>query len=176
VGRDAQPYSGESVENRLLKEATLVRTMTDGVSGPWSVRITQEEANAWLRERLPAWIAHGALDTPLARQCKNPRLAFRPGNVIAGMQRGKAVLSGALSPKIREGCVWIEVRSLHFGSLPMPQRVLSRFADDATVLKGQRSAAKARIELDDGRVIEVLGIDVGTGWVELRARTRLKGR
>lgn len=164
---------------------------------PWTITVTSEQANAWLNTRLPQWIdgRDDAIEWP--REFSELQVDFADGLVRVGVFAQAAgasqYFSASFVPTIRDGALWLEVRTLALGRLGLPAGwFISALADDPKyvsteirrdartqrlldALAGERSLTDDPcIPLSDGRCVRLLGVRVLPGAIELRCRTEVQ--
>lgn len=84
----------QSVENRLVSEFNAVR---EGETAEWSVSLTEAEANAWLAERLPKWLANQEIESEMLELVEEVRLFLEDGRI----RIGAALRDGPESEQVR---------------------------------------------------------------------------
>jgi len=192
----------ESLENAALAQASLVRpggataTVETWFSEPWSVAISEADANAWLESRLPQWIANRHHDAAWSKQFADVRLRFDDGRIDVAARvttdSGSRIVGVTLRPRIEDdGSLWTPASTLFAGRAALPTGPVMRglrgrveSALPASVkgmpeldgafrtLLDEQAAAKAPIlRIDGGRRVRLLGIRVREGRVELTCRT-----
>lgn len=192
----------EAFENAVVTQLSNMRprravepgeTTTRWESEPWSVSVSQHDANAWVAARLPRWLRHQHGEGAWPEELRDVQIAFREGEVeiagriVEGTQR--QVLGATLRPRIEpKGDLWAPASRFTLGRLPVPAGwVISESAADLVpgdvlrhpesrrvlaVLRGEIPAFEnAVVRLDDGRHVRLLGIRSRDGRVELTFRT-----
>ncbi len=141
----------ESLEAAAMAQASLVRpgATTDGRwrSEPWSVSLSEADANAWLGERLPRWVESRGDEVRWPRPVRAVRVAFHEdsiwlgalvldaaadGNAAASIGPARdpqdqpaSVLSVALTPRMDDaGQLWLAAGSVGVGRLTLPPGTL----------------------------------------------------
>ena len=166
-------------EQNFASEVTRVRPD----QAPWGVRIREEDLDAWLWTRLPAWIAHSAGTTAFGAE---PLLQARitPDRVM--LSTDSFVV--AFDPRVVEQRV--EIRSSSgsaIGRLPLPTVMFDRLVrsmplvefggstfdgNDGGLTRGPEAwDLPNRFDLHDGRRIELLEIQLDQGEAVLVFRT-----
>src|SRR6185503_15351844 len=74
----------------------------DSEPGTWSIRMTEEEANAWLAARLPAWVANQSDEFTWPRDLSPPQVRLENGRATVRVTLGQGgkgeVLSTTVTP------------------------------------------------------------------------------
>jgi hypothetical protein len=159
-----------------------------GASEPWTVRLTDDEINAWLSVRLGSWLASrsdvSAADIPLVQ------VAAAADGLRIGIGLGRSrVLSAVLAPEIAaDGSLRVRAGDCAIGELAVPLSWIGRIARqvqagasgtgdfdaDALLeaLAGRRAAAADPVlTLSDGRRVRLLGLRLGEGELLVTCRT-----
>lgn len=177
----------DRVEYRLLEETRKIRDEED----PWTLRIRQEQINAWLSARLPAWIAHeqnttwpDQLGTPQVRIDENRMLLALP----IGPPDSRRVVVAQIDPKItKTQGLTLKLTAVRFGRLSVPGNpvavmidTIKRFGGDqvdeaaldsiSDLLSGRRGIDPV-LNLQDGRRVEIMSLSCRDGMVDLTSRT-----
>jgi hypothetical protein len=181
-GRDAA--AAEQLENAVISQLSLARPGEGGGEGyrsePWTVSVSQEDANAWLMTRLKPWAASRGIDLPAGLDAAQVELG--PGVVRAAARvrlggRGRFLVA-VLSPEVNgEGRLRLLPRRLGIGALVGPA-ALGQSAAGALLPEGASSlltnagaALEPVIRLSDGRRVRLLELAVRSGRLELTCRT-----
>ncbi len=177
----------DRVEYRLAEEAHMVRPADDS----WRLRITDEQVNAWLAVRLPAWIAH-AQNVEWPPQLGTPQVHFAEGAIHVGLDYDddgrRRYLVATLQPRVLDGQLALVLQGVAFGRLTIPGAsvrtlietyrdvVPERFLEDPSVkriidLLVDEQRIDPVVSLSDGRRVRLVEIRAGEGDVVLRCRT-----
>ncbi len=188
----------ERVENALTSE--LSRADREGVSDDghwqseiWEIRLSAEEANAWLNARLPRWAENRLEDFQWPADVRSIQVAFEPGAVRLGasvvLDERERVLSAELMPRVADdGSVWLDVGWMYVGRLPVPAGLLLQtelfdlappsVADDpglarlAEALAGKHAIVREPIiALGDGRRVRITSMELRDAELVLTCRT-----
>jgi hypothetical protein len=159
----ASVAQAEALEAAALAQASLVRpgarTGARWQSEPWSISLSEADANAWLGERLPRWVQSRADEDGRRgwpEGVRHVRVVFREGAVwLAALVREQegnepadTVLSVAVGPTVdASGKLWVEARSVGVGRLTLPPMVLSPARDDPARAPMLPSAIASRPEI-----------------------------
>lgn len=169
--------TGERLESAVIEQFTRVRPEEEPT---WAIACRDEAANAWLATRLPRWIEHLGAADPGALQ-----LRFLPGAIEIGVSRpGAPFASARLAPTVIDGALRLQVVGGGVASLRMPGSAAALIAERLTIVEDGADAewvaaarsllagesVPARVDLGDGRLVEVVDVEVLPG--ELRARLR----
>jgi len=151
-------------------------------SGPWQVDFSERDANAWLAERLPRWLANRDVEWPGG--VSTPRVHFDRERITLGVALGEARGARVASLSFRvligeSGEVRLDGAQARIGMVAMPALpgegtvrglVESLGLDDATApsgepigveivraLRGERPVVDdAALTLEDGRRVRLL--------------------
>lgn len=171
-------------------------------STPWTLRLSDAEANAWLNTRLPRWAENRLENFRWPTEIAELQVSFAPGSIRVGgaLRSLDRIISAGLTPSVREdGSVWLASRWMHVGRLPVPATwVLGRLqhaqagaqtkgqppshahgdalAQIALTLAGDRPVLREPIvRLADGRRVRILSIELGEGTLTLTCQTEFGG-
>jgi hypothetical protein len=169
----------ETFEQNFASELTRVRPDQE----PWGVRIREDDLNAWLWTRLPAWIAHARGASAFGAE---PMLQVR-------VNRDRIMLSTdsvavAFEPRVLDEQVQIRSTSgSTIGRLPLPQFMFDQLIESIplfdlgdSLLDGEHGGLlrkpdawvlPTRFGLHDGRRLELLEIQLDEGEAVLVFRT-----
>ncbi len=182
----------DRVEYRLAEEAHRIRPGDDS----WRLRITEDQVNAWLSSRLPAWLAH-AQDLQWPPQLGTPQVHFVDGAVHVGLDYSddgrRRYLVATLQPRVVAGRLALVLHGVAFGRLAVPggsvrtlietyrDVVPERFLQDPSVqriidLLIDEQRIDPVVTLSDGRRVRLLEIRPRRGDVILRCRTETADR
>lgn len=164
------PRLAEEVERGV--GTALHRGRPDGQA--WTVAITQDEANAWIVDRLPRWLANQGVRN--AEKLPEIRVAFQGETILVGLKpRGQERMATLeVSPRVEEGELWTPATGLSVGRVPLPAGFLRERgldyvpepyrSDDGAILAASTLAgdvpAPSTVELADGRIVRVVEIRV----------------
>lgn len=122
--------AANAVENGAVDLLSLVRPSVERSPGvltsePWTVRLTPEDANAWLAVRLPMWIRNQSDNFRWPSQVAQLQVDFRADDVVLGVRaRSHGVeryLWVSLDPTIdADGALWLRATWVHVGRLSLP--------------------------------------------------------
>ncbi len=157
---------------------------------PWRVDFSERDANAWLADRLPRWLANQDLEWPGA--LSTPRVRFERDRVTIGvalLHSGGRVASVSFALRVRDdGAVVLKHARAQIGmaSLPaLPGRgavtdlLRSAGHDEDTLeatllsaLRGERALVDdASLLLEDGRRVRLLDLSPQDGRLRLTLTT-----
>lgn len=162
---------------------------------PWTVSITQHDANAWLTHRLHPWLESRGIawaedqQTPAAGP-PVPRVRFEQGVVRLAVQAGGRVVGLASKPAVEHGAIVLRDTVLLLGTIELKggmgtlaaRRVWGRLLADlapherdslVAALTGQGGAVVRDpvLDLDDGRSVRLIAIEVREGELRLTCAT-----
>lgn len=126
----------ERVENAVVSE--IHRGRVEGQE--WSVALSPDQANAWIADRLPKWLAHAAgepVGTP------EVRVWFERGVVLVAARLGdeQRIVTATLNPWVDEsGALWARLDGVAIGRLSAPGAGAAAWA-------GERLAALAPADM-----------------------------
>ncbi|MBS0190861.1 MAG: hypothetical protein U0573_03075 [Phycisphaerales bacterium] len=169
--------TAQRLENRLITEAFRFRgAVHDGHTGePWTVRITESEAAAWLAVKLPEWLKNR--DVRLPQGISDLRAHFGSDRAWAGAMLDGCVFS--LSARFDTSAGSLSLSSVWGGigrlSLPLALggwRLAGANAlvpeDQARILTGRAPLLPGgTIRLEDGRRVRVLAVRLSEGLMEV---------
>ncbi|MCH2144653.1 MAG: hypothetical protein MK082_05845 [Phycisphaerales bacterium] len=151
---------------------------------PWAIRLREEDLNAWLWVRLPAWVAHlGGTDaygtTPMFQARVEPGRVVITTDTVAIAFRSELVdgdlrIMPATGSSMGRLPVPSRMVELLMGSIELPTigDVLLPGGDGATYgLEDGELVVPARHRLGDDRVVELLEVQIDEGEVVLVMRT-----
>jgi hypothetical protein len=178
---------GETLENAAAAQLTAVRPDADGapgkyVSAPWSVAVTQEDANAWLATRLEDWLRSRGASLPYGLLA--PSVSFSEDGLLfcapVETPAGVTVVSLPIMLTLgTDGGLDISFGTAWAGLLPVPGASAVVLTTMRTALKqditheGLRIATPI-ISVDDGRHVRLTGVRAGSGRIELTFQTEEK--
>ena len=155
---------GESLERRLLAGLTGVSTAANSVEaldvadqGPRVVRISVDEVNAWLDQRLKGWLGNQGHKLP--KEVKEPMIAIEDDNlVIAFRYQTKGfdqIVSGFFGIRILEdGQAKVERRGISGGKLPLPAETITQQLSHSDKPSSQTAQAAKLLEAIDGKAFD----------------------
>lgn len=182
----------QRLENRIITEAYRFRgapaTGPDGVrrtGGDWSLRVSEEEATAWLTVRFSEWLANR--DPPV-------RIPPSVGDLRAHFANGRAWIAGRVDESVYSissgvrvsdsgvrlsgvragvGSLWWPVS---WGGLNLVGLVNGETGSAAVrnILAGREAlVAGGTVRLEDGRRVRILRVTIESGEVEVGCRTEV---
>lgn len=192
----------ESLENAALAQASLVRSLDplapSGVwfSEPWSVAISESDANAWLATRLPRWLENRYPGAAWATPLSEVRVRFRDSCVDVGARfkasSASRIAGATLHPRMnQDGSLWAPASTVFAGRAGFPasavlkglrgrvNSVLPKGVQELpeldalllTLLGEHAAAEKPMLRVDHGRRVRLLDIRVCEDRIELTCRT-----
>lgn len=194
----------QAVENGLFNHMTAVRprgkdAADHWVSEPWSVSIDAADANAWIAERLPGWLANRKVPVAWPREVREVQVEFAPGVIRVGTRIGThrdQYVTLDLRPEIAaDGSLWLRAEGVGIGDLPVPAGLAMGWVrDSGREMFGEAGAAvgvvgvvdalegghalvnDAVVRIDGGRRVRLLAVVPREGRVEIVCRTEGKKR
>ncbi len=160
---------GARVERAIVSETHRAREPDE----TWVMAITEEQANAWLRDRLPKWASNRGVR---GADAASVRVRFDQNAVVIGVQEVKdgRVFSARFAPRLhKDGSLWTTLLGIRAGRMPAPSRwaidALGRVntaqgVPPASALRGREPALdRTEFRLDDGRVLRPRELRVEPG-------------
>ncbi len=166
---------------------------TDGswASREWTLVLTSEQASSWLSVRLPRWLENQGGKFTWPEEIRALQVDFTPGMLRVGVRvlldDTERTVWGELTPTARsDGSLWVQVRWLHVGCLPLPAGPAlehlawlgsvpvrsSELARVLDVLVGRAPLVREPVvDLSDGRQVRIVAIELRDGVLELTLRT-----
>jgi hypothetical protein len=176
----------ETVENRMVEQAQKVRPRAE----QWSLRIRENQVNAWLATRLPKWIANqGEAEWSANRGALQVR--FEPGaiSLAAPIERGSSsrTLVARVQPTLESTGLRLNLDRVALGRIALPGEPLANLLrivepmlpasfdfDRAralmNVLDGT-TLVEPEINLADGRRVRLMALRIDEGVLEFTAQT-----
>jgi len=197
-----------TVENAVVTEMNLVRP-TDPAYKPspddpawtsarWGVVLDAGDANAWLNNRFPQWLANQSDGFGWPEELPEVQVDFDDGQIRLGVRveaNGKSRFFWAtLVPDFdADGSLWMRARWVHLGRLPVPaswvlgsaRNHVDRYIPTEILglpethllidaISGMNPAAESpAVRIPDGRRVLLLSIDPYRGRLRLTCRTEL---
>lgn len=180
----------QRLENRIITEAYRFRG--GPVSGPdgvrrtgedWRLRVSEEEATAWLTVRFPEWLAN-----------RDPPVRMPPGvgDLRAHFANGRAWIAGrvdenvySISSGVRVSDAGVRLAGVRAGIGSLWWPVSWGGLKLVGLVNGESGSAEAQrllggggsliaggaIRLEDGRRVRILEVTIGAGALEVGCRT-----
>ena len=169
-------------------------------SDPWSVAMSEQQANAWLASRLPEWVENSGELTGWPDEVTDLQVDFDAPYLRIGVRvidkDGRArVLSATLRPELRgDGSLWLEADWVHVGRLSIPADWVLGEAEaraDELLPAGLRDLPESRAffrrlageapvverplwRLPDGRQVRLIALQAGHDKLIVTCRTELR--
>jgi hypothetical protein len=176
----------DRVEYRLVQEAQQVRPVDDS----WTLRIREEQINAWLSARLKKWIERER-GSSWPDQLGTPQVRIEQDglNVAIPLMSGESsrFIVARINPEMDSGRLRVRLSSVALGRLSIPGAPLAilvnalgealpallpeRKSADALDWLGSGEAIDPVFDLADDRRIRLIGVQLADGWIDLTART-----
>jgi hypothetical protein len=194
-----------ALENAVINQAHAARPGNRAepsrpwLSEPWTVSLSQHDANSWLAASLPRWLANQQPPVRMPDELTGLQLRFTTGgiSVAARVQNGSQshIIAASFEPELRaDGSLWMPASWISIGRLPVPAswilgriadqsrqanssipESLLRLADSSTIidsLQGRIPIVQTpEVRLADGRRVRLLKIEPREGEVWLTMQT-----
>ncbi len=180
------------VEKRLAQETHRKRD----AGAAWTIRLREQQLNAWLATRLRPWVAHHGsngdepIDWPPAVGPPQVRLSEEGVSVAVEMATGgrSRFVEAHATPSLSGGSLHLNLKGTRLGRVPVPRkpvgqvlRLLGTVTPAAFVehpmLKHLVQIADGREPIDptltlaDGRTVRLTAIRCGKGFLDLTLET-----
>jgi hypothetical protein len=180
----------QRLENRIITEAYRFRGgVIAGEKGvrqtgeDWRVRVTEEEATAWLRAKLPEWLAN--LDPPakLPSGINDLQAHFASGRAWIAWRMEESVYTLSVGVRADESGIWLVGVRAGIGTLSLPASWggfglagawgRTEVGENNWKIANGRAPllAASTVRLEDGRRVRVIGARFVPGAVEIDCRT-----
>ena len=187
----------DDTEYQLLEQTQKMRADDES----WTLRLSQEQLNAWLATRLTQWIEHDA-SMQWPQQIGTPQVLIDPdgvrvavpvtiggrGNAAGGEPGVTRTIVATLAPSIAEdGRLSLALKSIALGKVWVPGSPLTRLADalreaapdfldhpqvqQAIDILAGRQTLPAEYDLGDGRRVRLKDVRLTDGAIEVTAST-----
>jgi len=192
------------VENSVQTEVFQNRAShrEDGLlrSDPWSIRLSAEEASAWLAVRLPMWMANQKEKFRWPRELEEVQVDFAEGTLTFGARldaaRGARVLTATVWPHLDEqGRLFLPAKRVNVGRLAVPASWVLEHARGAAArcipanlrdlpetealvraFEGDHALIETAVfKLGDGRRVRVLSFSLDGGMLQITCQTERPG-
>ncbi len=166
----------ERVENAITTQLTAVRDPSDP---SWSVKISDEQANAWLSVRL-----RDSIITHMGRDAWDDRVRrvlvrFDDSGILIGARiahkGGSSIVSARVNLSIDEhGELWARIGSVRIGSTRVPAWALTLLGE-GDVRIGRMRLGPGALELGDSRTARLLALRTRDQWIDVVIETAPDG-
>lgn len=190
--------TGQSLENSITSRLSQVRpgATAEARRAPWTITLTQDEANAWLNTRLSAWAQSVAEMKAWPRELAEVQAHFDGARIDLAFRvvfdSAERIVTARVAPRIDDtGALWMEAESFAVGRLPLPRSWVLGTVDEGSSIglprsvrqtpQAQRVARalageepimpRAEIKLPDGRRVEIIGLEARDGQLVVTCRT-----
>jgi hypothetical protein len=173
------------VEFRVTEEAFKIRPEDE----PWTLRVREEQINAWLAARLPVWFTDQT-EEPWPDEIGTAQVHLVPTGVALALPIGPAeyrrVVVATVVPSIHRDGLRLQLRELSVGRIAVPgdpvQGLLDFVGEQVPqedqgmwmgvvdLITGKRSIPPV-LELSDGRQVELTSLECLRGAVDLTSTT-----
>ncbi len=187
----------QRVENRVITEAYRFRGEPREGSGqgpratgePWTIRISENDATAWLAVKLAEWLANRDPPVRLPADISELQAHFDAGRAYVGASvgaRGEGrVVSVSAGVRIEGGNAWLVGTRAGVGRLSLPVSIggWELLGGDGmgkaerngilSVATGRAPLLKSGLKLEDGRFVRVLGVRLEDGEMAVECVTEV---
>lgn len=162
----------ERVENAITTQLTGVRNPDDP---SWSVKLSDEQANAWLsvrlRETIITHMGHGAWDDRVERVL----VRFEEAGILIGVRihhrGGSSIVSARVRLRIDEhGDLWANISAIRLGETRVPSWAINLLGE-GDVRIGHMRLGPGALELGDGRAARLLAVRTRDQWMDVALET-----
>ncbi|NNF44824.1 MAG: hypothetical protein HKO59_02285 [Phycisphaerales bacterium] len=176
----------EQVEYGIVEEFHRIRS-----DDAWTLRVRDDQVNAWLATRMPEWVAHEqTIQWP--EEFGTPQLRFTPAGIDLAVDvhvgDGTQVLVTRLTPRFERGRLLLDIDKVGLGRLNLPGAVATKTLDLIEQIApggvidpaathgllgvlGGNGTVDASIALPDGRRVQLIDMLARDGAVDLTSRT-----
>jgi hypothetical protein len=174
----------DRVEYGLIQQAQKVREPQEET---WTLRIRQDQINAWLATRLRKWIEHEGGSWPA--RLGTPQVEIDGGALSIAVpvlhNSSPRFIVARILPEIENQRLQLKLDRVALGRISLPGEPVAnllKLIGDASprdtpqienILGAleQRDAIDPRFRLSDGRRIELLKLRLGDGLIDITAKT-----
>jgi hypothetical protein len=187
---DPQAQAVNELAERVEYNTTVQMQKIRNAGESWTVRLEQDQINAWLAARLPEWIAHESGDWP--EEFGIPQIRIDEAGVDLAIEIGaggrSGVLVSRLAPQIVDGRLRLNLEEAGVGRLTVSgepaQKLIDAFerlapggavGEDTVrqlldVLSGEEGLPSL-LDLSDGRRVELTALTLGQEMIDIACRT-----
>jgi hypothetical protein len=157
---------------------------------PWTLRLRENQVNAWLSARLPRWAANRA-DAGWPDDVDVPQVRFRAEGIDVAVRvrhmAGEQILSVRLQPSVDAEGLRLDLERVAVGKLPLPGEPITTLVQQLSRLGlGEAHAGlvdewagrlqghvpiEPIFDLADDRRVRIQGLDLREGWLDLTCET-----
>lgn len=180
----------EQFEYKLIEQTHKIRPKSE----PWAIRIYDEHINAWLADRLSAWLTHDQ-DLSWPENMSLPQVRLSKDKITVAVQitdeSRSRVVSLELEPQMIDDALLLRIEGISLGRLSLPGKPVGQvvswlndaapegYFDDLRVrqmldLLLEGSAIEPIFSLSDGRKIRLVSIACEEGAIVLQCLTTME--
>ena len=139
------PEQLQQVRDDLVRTGDGFTERVANSGAPFEYRVTQDQINRWLAARAEIWPAAREWLPP---ELSNPFVVIRPDGLRVAVtwrsQQVRTVLSALVGLQADEAGIHVRLKSLHCGSLPVPQAIVQEELKSIRLWKpGSRARGQA---------------------------------
>lgn len=162
----------ERIENAITTQLTAVRDADDP---RWNAKISDEQANAWVRVRLRDTIVTHMGSDAWDDRVEQMLMRFDDDGITIGARvrhsSGTSIVSAGVVLELdAQGELWAHVRSIRIGTTGIPGWAVGILGGDELVLNRIHLGPGA-LELGDGRTARLVAIRMRDQWVDIAVET-----
>lgn len=162
----------ERIENAITTQLTAVRSIDDP---SWSVKLSDEQANAWLSVRLRETIITHMGRVAWDERVERVLVRFEESGILIGVRirhrGGSAIVSARVRLSIDErGDLWANISSIRLGASRVPSWAINLLGE-GDVRVGHIRLGPGALELGDGRAARLLGVRTRDQWMDVALET-----
>jgi hypothetical protein len=162
----------ERVENAITTQLTAVRDPDDP---RWNAKISDQQANAWVKVRLRETIVTHMGEDAWDNRVEQMLMRFDEDRITIGARvrhrSGTSIVSAQVVLELDDqGELWADARSIRIGTTGIPAWAVGILGGDAMELNRIHLGPGA-LELGDGRTARLVAIRVREQWVDVAVET-----
>lgn len=162
----------ERVENAITTQLTAVRDPDDP---RWNAKISDQQANAWVKVRLRETIVTHMGEDAWDDRVEQMLMRFDDDGITLGARvrhrSGTSIVSARVVLELDDqGELWADARSIRVGTTGIPAWAVGILGGDAMEFNRIHLGPGA-LELGDGRTARLVAIRVREQWVDVAVET-----
>ncbi|RPG13790.1 MAG: hypothetical protein CBB69_012775 [Phycisphaera sp. TMED9] len=172
---DSTAQQGNDIEQMIVGRVTRVRDSEE----PWGFVIDDDVVNVWLATRLVPWLEHEG-DAELPEGWSDPQVRFGADVIQVGIgSPWYGVVVTDFRPRLEDESVVLELVGTSAGWIPIPSSMAASLVpafgsdlENGTEASMDGIRVPRAFDLADGRSVWIEDIEVASGELGLRFRTR----